>query len=54
MSDERAMAKLLDNLQQGAIILLHPTSKTNASIISKLIEKIKAAGYRFGSLDEIV
>ena len=54
MSEERAMAKILDNLHNGAIILLHPTSKTNASIMSKLIEKIKAEGYRFGSLDEIV
>ena len=53
MSEERAMAKILDNLHNGAIILLHPTSKTNANIISSLIEKIKAQGYRFGSLDEI-
>jgi peptidoglycan-N-acetylmuramic acid deacetylase len=54
MSEERAMAKILDNLHNGAIILLHPTSKTNANIMSALIEKIKAQGYRFGSLDEIV
>lgn len=54
MSEERAMAKILDNLHNGAIILLHPTSKTNANIMSALIEKIKAEGYRFGSLDEIV
>ena len=54
MSEEAAMTKILDNLHNGAIILLHPTSKTNAKIMSTLIEKIKAQGYRFGSLDEIV
>ena len=54
MSKDAAMAKILDNLHNGAIILLHPTSKTNADMISELIEKIKAEGYRFGSLDEIV
>ena len=54
MSEERAMSKILDNLHNGAVILLHPTSKTNANMISKLIDKIKDEGYRFGSLDEIV
>ena len=54
MSETVAINKIMDNLHNGAIILLHPTSKTNASIISVLIEKIKSEGYRFGSLDEIV
>ncbi len=44
---------LLDNTHNGAIILLHPTSKTNADILGELITAWKAEGYRFGSLAEL-
>ena len=53
MSKDKAMAKILDNVHNGAIILLHPTSKTNADIMSELIKNLKSQGYRFGTLDEI-
>jgi len=52
-SYETAMKKLTDNLHNGAIILLHPTSATNVSILPEFIKKLKAEGYRFGSLDEL-
>lgn len=52
-SREDAMKKILDNTHNGAIILLHPTSKTNADIIGDLIDAWRADGYRFGSLDEL-
>ena len=53
MSKDKAMAKILDNIHNGAIILLHPTSKTNADMMSDLIRELKRQGYSFGTLDEI-
>ncbi len=52
-SPDSAKKILCDNLHNGAIILLHPTSKTNADILDALITKWKAEGYRFGSLREL-
>lgn len=49
-----AKAKILDNVHNGAVILLHPTSATNAAILKDVICTLKADGYRFGSLDELV
>ncbi len=43
---------LTDHLHNGAVILLHPTSKTNADILDSLLTEWKAAGYRIGSLNE--
>ena len=48
-----AKNKILENLHNGAVILLHPTSATNATIIKDLITEIRAQGYRFGTLDEL-
>ncbi len=48
-----AKEKILDNIHNGAIILLHPTSKTNAIILPDIIKTLKADGYRFGTLDEL-
>ena len=53
MSAQKAKAKILDNIHNGAVILLHPTSATNAAILEDVIVEIKNLGYRFGSLDEL-
>ena len=45
--------KILDNIHSGGIILLHPTSSTNASILGDVIDEARALGYEFGTLDEI-
>ena len=50
---ETAFAKLLPRTHNGAVVLLHSTSKTNAEILGELIDKWKAMGYRFGTLDEL-
>ena len=50
---EKAKRILLDNTHDGAIILLHPTSSTNARILKDLIREWKQLGYRFGDLNEI-
>lgn len=44
---------VLDNVHNGAVILLHPTSATNAAILGDVIRALKADGYRFGTLDEL-
>ena len=52
-SPDAAKKKILDNVHNGAVILLHPTSKTNADILADVIRTLKSEGYRFGTLDEL-
>lgn len=52
-SAEAAKKKILDNVHNGAVILLHPTSATNAAILGDVIDEIKSMGYTFGTLDEL-
>ncbi len=52
-SHEDAIKKILDNVHPGEIMLLHPTSKTNAEILDKVLATLEKDGYRFGSLTEI-
>lgn len=52
-SAEFAMKKILSNTHNGAVILLHPNSATNAQILPKLIDKWRSMGYEFGTLDEL-
>ena len=53
MSPDKAKEKILSNIHNGAIILLHPTSTTNAAILGEVIVELKAQGYSFGTLDEL-
>lgn len=53
MSPAAAEKKILDNVHNGAILLLHPTSATNAAILGSVIRILRAKGYRFGTLDEL-
>ena len=50
---EYAFSKLLPRTHNGAVVLLHSTSRTNAAILEQLIQKWKDMGYRFGTLDEL-
>ncbi len=50
-SDEAAFEKLLPRTHNGAVILLHATSETNARILGTLIDRWTEQGYRFGTLD---
>lgn len=52
-SPDAAVKKIRDNLHPGAILLLHPTSATNAAILPYLIDCFRSEGYRFASLDEL-
>lgn len=51
---EQAFRKLLPRTHNGAVVLLHSTSKTNAQILNELIGKWKADGYRFATLDDLL
>ncbi|MBO5415643.1 MAG: polysaccharide deacetylase family protein [Clostridia bacterium] len=53
MSPEAAKQKIMDNIHNGAVILLHPTSATNAEILADVIRELKAQGFGFGTLDEL-
>lgn len=53
LSPEAAYKKLIDGTHNGEILLLHPTSRTNAEIIGKLIDTWREMGYSFGSLYEL-
>lgn len=53
MSAEKAKAVIFENIHNGEVMLLHPTSATNAAILGEVIQRLKADGYRFGSLDEL-
>lgn len=44
--------KILNNIHNGAVILLHSTSKDNANILDEVIKEIKKQGYEFKTLDE--
>ncbi len=50
---EEAYAKLLPRIHNGAIVLLHSTSETNAEILDDLLTKWEEMGYTFASLDEL-
>lgn len=53
MSPEKAKQIILDNTHNGEIMLLHPTSSTNAQILGDIIQQLKSEGYRFATLDEL-
>ena len=50
---EQAFAKLLPRIHNGAVVLLHSTSKTNAEILDELLTKWEESGYRFASIEEL-
>lgn len=52
-TDEQAFSKLLPRIHNGAIVLLHSTSETNARILDELLTKWEEAGYTFGALTEL-
>ena len=52
-SCEYALNKILNNIHNGEVMLLHPTSSTNAKIMSSLIKELKKQDFRFGDMDEL-
>ena len=50
---EQAYSKLLPRIHNGAVVLLHSTSTTNAQILDDLLTKWEQMGYSFGTVDEL-
>lgn len=50
--EEKSKTKILNNLHNGEIMLLHGNSKTNTNILDNIIKEAKNMGYEFKSLDE--
>ncbi|MBO5648986.1 MAG: polysaccharide deacetylase family protein [Clostridia bacterium] len=50
---QKAEATILSHTHNGMVLLLHPTSATNAEILDGLLCAWEEMGYRFGSLDEL-
>ena len=50
---EQAFSKLLPRIHNGAVVLLHSTSATNAEILDELLTRWEEMGYTFGSLEEL-
>lgn len=50
---QAATHKIMENIHNGAVLLLHPTSATNAAILRDVIRQCKMMGYRFDTLDTL-
>ena len=50
---EQAFEKLLPRIHNGAVVLLHSTSQTNAEILDELLTRWKEMGYSFGTLEDL-
>ena len=50
--ENSAKKKIIDNVHNGEVMLLHGNSKTNTNILGDIINEIKNMGYEFKSLDE--
>ncbi|MCL2322228.1 MAG: delta-lactam-biosynthetic de-N-acetylase [Oscillospiraceae bacterium] len=53
-SKEEAFSKLIPRIHNGAVVLLHNTSKSNSLILDELIGKYKGMGFEFRSLEDLV
>ena len=47
-----ALSLILSRTHPGAVVLLHPTSSTNAAILGDYIDALRAKGYEFRSLND--
>ena len=50
--EEYGKKKIIDNIHNGCVLLLHATSKDNSVILGDVIKEIKNMGYEFKNIDE--
>ena len=48
-----AIEKMKTYTHNGAVLLLHPTSKTNADVLGEMIDYWRSEGYTFGTLQTL-
>ncbi len=51
---EYALNNLLKQTKNGSIILMHTLTKSNANVLGTAIDKLRAKGFVFASLDELI
>ena len=49
---QKALSLLLSRTHNGCVVLLHPTSSTNAAVLAEYIRTLKSQGYEFCSLSD--
>ena len=49
--EEYGKKKIIDNIHNGAVILLHATSKDNSVILESVINEVKSKGFEFKNID---
>lgn len=52
-SPDASLARLLKHTHNGEILLLHPTSSTNAAILDNYLTELENSGYRFATVEEL-
>ena len=52
-SRDQAFEKLIPRIHNGAVVLLHSTSATNAGILDELLTKWEELGYEFDTIDAL-
>lgn len=52
-TEEYALEKLTERIHDGAVVLLHNTSATNAKVLDQVLTRWEEMGYEFGTLDEL-
>ncbi|KUK82993.1 MAG: putative membrane protein [Pelotomaculum thermopropionicum] len=50
---EESCRTVMDNLHNGALILLHAVSEDNAAAMDRILKGVKAQGYAFKTLDDL-
>ena len=54
MNTQKALELLVKRTHNGCVLLLHPTSSTNAAILDEYIKTMKSRGFEFCLVDELV
>jgi peptidoglycan-N-acetylmuramic acid deacetylase len=50
---DAAREKILSQIHDGSVLLLHAVSRTNITLLPDLIDEIQTRGYEFATIDEI-
>ena len=50
--EEYGKKKIIDNVHNGCVLLLHATSEDNSKILDDVIKEIKSMGYEFRNINE--
>lgn len=52
-TSEEAFSKLIPRIHNGAVVLLHSTSQTNAMILDELLSRWESLGYTFAGVEQL-